>query len=354
MGVSETVFSRERAGHEAAAGSIGRPRAGGASGALPMNPSEAETTPMDHNTVRRLAFIRYLYQTAISQSQHPVPLCCASLLTMHDAVELFLQLASEHLNVGEDRTPFMGYWEMLAQAIGDELGQKESMRRLNKARVAIKHHGTFPSQLDLEAFRGSTTSFFEDNTPLVFGVAITDVSLIEYVNPEIARTLLKKAEVLLEASDTQGALENLALSFAEMIDDYASRKRQGFSPSPFYFGQDLTSLDSFGMGLGSTVTGLGAFVDRVKESIESMQEAIRILALGLDYRKYSRFRQLIPKVTKMRSGQYHIGGRPSRESVPSVEDVRFCLDFVIECSLALAEFDYTVPAERQTRGQPRG
>lgn len=53
---------------------------------------------LDQTTVTRLAFIKYLYQTGISQSRAPSPLSCASLLTMHDAVELFLQLSSEHPN----------------------------------------------------------------------------------------------------------------------------------------------------------------------------------------------------------------------------------------------------------------
>ena len=53
---------------------------------------------LDQSVVKRLAFIKYLYQTAVSQSHAASPGSCASLLTMHDAVKLFPQLASEHLN----------------------------------------------------------------------------------------------------------------------------------------------------------------------------------------------------------------------------------------------------------------
>jgi len=99
---------------------------------------------------------------------------------MHDAVELFLQLASEYLNAGTAHLVFMDYWDILNKKLAaDELEQKESMRRLNKARVALKHHGTFPSDLDIESFRASTTSFFQDNTRLVFSVTLEEVSLIE-------------------------------------------------------------------------------------------------------------------------------------------------------------------------------
>lgn len=301
-----------------------------------------------HNTVRRLAFIRYLYNTAMSQSHAPPPLSCASLLTMHDAVELFLQLASEHLNIGSPQPNFMDYWESLSKKLGRDLEQKESMRRLNKARIALKHHGTFPSELDIEAFRGSVTSFFSDNTPLVFGVSITDVSLVEYVNPESSRNKLKEAEVDLDSGDTLAALDKIALAFAEMIHDYEVRKRDRFYSSPFFFGRNLAFHNSFFMGFrGESMSSpggrLGEFIDTVKESIESMQDAIKILALGLDYRKYSRFRRLTPSLTMTMSGNYVIGRRFGEENKPTVEDARFCVDFVLESALALAEFDYTVP-----------
>jgi hypothetical protein len=264
---------------------------------------------------------------------------------MHDAVELFLQLASEHLNVGSSKPDFMDYWEILAKKLGGDLQQTESMRRLNKSRVALKHHGTFPSSLDVEAFRGSTISFFEENTPTVFGVRITAVSLIEYVTPDASRARLKEAEKKAACGQILEALKDVAISFHEMIGDYESRKRDRFYRSPFYFGRDFGFTSSFFMGLSSssaTTEGrLGDFVDRVKESMEAMQEAIKILALGLDYRKYARFRQFAPTIYQT-SGGYAFGGRLAGNDAPAPEDVRFCIDFVIEAALALAEFDYTM------------
>lgn len=102
---------------------------------------------LDKSTViKRLAFIKYLYKLAVDQSKRPEPLCSASILTFHDAIELFLQLASEHLNVGKQQPSFMEYWDLISQKLSNqELTQKESMRRLNRARVALKHHGTLPS-----------------------------------------------------------------------------------------------------------------------------------------------------------------------------------------------------------------
>jgi len=45
--------------------------------------------------LKRLSFIKYLYQLAIDQSNQPSPQNSASILTFHDAIELFLQLSAE-------------------------------------------------------------------------------------------------------------------------------------------------------------------------------------------------------------------------------------------------------------------
>lgn len=304
----------------------------------------------DHNLVRRLAFIRYLYQAAVSQSYGPGPLKSASILMLHDAVELFLQLASEHLNAGAAQPSFMDYWDLLSRKLHPkELAQKESMRRLNRARVALKHHGTSPSDLDIEAFRADTTSFFEDNTPVVFGINLDEVSLVEYVNPEESRTLLREAQGAIRSGQILDALDKIAVAYAEMVRDYEDRKRERFGGSPFYFGRDLTFQSAFFMGLhggSSEERKLSEFVDRVRESIEAMQSAVKVLALGIDYRKYSRFKRLTPHVMRTMGGHWHLQrGRFDEGSLPAAEDALFCLDFVIESAFALGEFDYSTRRE---------
>ncbi|HBX87013.1 MAG TPA: hypothetical protein DEG09_00170 [Marinilabiliaceae bacterium] len=95
--------------------------------------------------MQRLAFIKYLYTVAVEQSKQPEPLSSSSILSFHNSIELFLQLASEYLDVGSKSPGFMDYWELLEPKLTEGgLTQKESMRRLNKARVALKHHGTLP------------------------------------------------------------------------------------------------------------------------------------------------------------------------------------------------------------------
>lgn len=300
---------------------------------------------VDETILRRLAFIKYTYNVAVNQSQRPEPLCSTSILTFHDGIELFLQLSSEYLGVGRREVNFMEYWDLLARKLrGDGLTQKESMRRLNKARVALKHHGILPSKLDIEAFRASATNFFEENIPLVFGIGFSDVSLIELVQCEEAKNTLIKAEELLKAEKIEDALDNVALAFAQIIDDYESRKRDRFGRSPFFFGESLAFLSSFFMDIRGD---LGRFIDTVKESVEALQNTVKILSLGIDYRRYVKFRLLTPIIMKMAgSEKYHIQ-RVQRGSkgLPTPEEVQFCINFVIESAITLQEFDFSV--ERQ-------
>lgn len=312
---------------------------------------------IDHTTIRRIAFIKYLYGVGIGQSKAPEPLAGASLLTFHDSVEIFLQLASEQLNIGGNRLTFLDYFSPLSEKLASRggLAQKESMRRLNSARNALKHSGTLPSKLDIEAFRASTTAFFQDNIPIVFDISFDEISLIDFVQPESAQIRLRSAHEHLCNEQLDDSLGEIAIAFEEMLYDYEERKRNTFSRSPFFFGHDLTFQNSFFMGLNEFGGDqkLSQFVDRVQESIKAMQSAIKILALGLDYRRYTRFKLYIPSVVRNMNASYRSLPRLNNGGVqPTKDDVQYCLDFVVEAAIHLHEFDYDVSETRMDRLPP--
>lgn len=313
------------------------------------------------DTVRHLAFIKYLYNLGIQQSEKPEPLSAASLLNFHDAIESFLHLACERLNIVTNyNTEFMRYFELLKSSLGAELSQAQSMKRLNKGRTELKHHGILPSKLEIESFKAVTTSFFEDNTPMIFGIPFGTISMTDYVQPEQARENLKIAETLIESGQFAEALDNVALAFHHMLNDYETRKRDRFFRSPFFFGERLSFLDSSSMGLdGSRLKRydrtsmtpedwlqldeerkLGEFVDKVKESLEAMQEAIKVLAMGIDYRRYTKFNLFTPDVSQTMDGKFHTYRRQEQELTKA--DVQFCIEFVVETAVKLQEFDYSL------------
>lgn len=111
-----------------------------------------------------------------------------------------------------------------------------------------------------------------------------------------------------------------------------------------FFGEDMTFLSSFHMGIDwQDFREMAEFVDKVKDSIEAMQKAIKILALGLDYRKYSKFKHLLPHISRVLSGDYivHKMGIGKKTS-PDKEYIKFCINYIVECSIKLNEFNYEI------------
>ena len=302
---------------------------------------------LDETGISRLAFIKYLYNVAFEQSHRPEPLSSAAILTFHDAIELFLQLASEYLNVGKEQISFMDYWELISRKLSDDgLTQKEAIRRLNKGRVALKHHGTLPSNLDIEAFRASATNFFEENTPIVFGIRFSDVSLIELVHCADAKKNLKEAEEMLKKDSIEDAIGKVALAFAQLIDDYKNRKIGQYGHYPFSFlspGSFVTSISAGsdpGREIESFSIDVESAIDDIVYAVEDLQATVEVICLGIDYRRYVKFQLLTPKVRKL-DGIYEIYRRKEVSRVaPTMEDVQFCINFVIESAITLQKFDF--------------
>ena len=291
---------------------------------------------LDPSVIRRLAFIKYLYKIGVQQSKAPEPFANAALLTFHDAAELFLQLSAEHMNADvKAKQEFTGYWPLISARMedGNALSQQEAMRRLNTARVSLKHSGTQPSKADLESFRVTTDNFFEDNTKVIFGLSLAEVSLVDLVTPEVARQKLKRAEELQSEAKLDDAACEVAVAFEEMINDYEVRKRDRFHQSPFSFGPDIGRAPHF-----SGIHGVDRYFDRVHESIQAMQKALKVMAFGIDFRRYSRFQSFVPYFFKTANGNYHfndvtVGPR-------TAEMIQFCIEFVVESAVQLREFDY--------------
>ena len=296
---------------------------------------------MDREVIlRRLAFIRYLFHVAVAQSKHAEPLAAASLLSFHDSVELFMQLAAEHLNVGKREVHFMEYFDLLRLPDGQTLSEKESIRRLNNARVAVKHDGMLPSKFEIDALRASVTSFFETNTQLVFGLEFHSVSMLNLVQCKETKASLEEADELVVEGKYEDAIDKIAVAFNQLIDDYEGRKKTQFGQSPFFFGEPVGFVNTF----SGEYDDVSAFADSVSGSIEEIQEALKLLSLGLDYRRYAKFRLLTPHIFGMPGGTYRIQ-RVHHVKTHSSQDCRFCYDFVIESALHLQEFDFDVQSE---------
>jgi len=296
------------------------------------------------DATKRLAFIKYMFSVGIEQAEKPEPLCWASVLTFQDSVELFLQLAAEYVDVKEKLQDlnFMKYWTLinarLKEKQKEELTQIISMERLNKARVNLKHYGTPPAKSAIkEDFKVNVKNFFEENSLIVFNIEFANISMLEIIYYQATREDLKKAEELLEQNKIEDSLDNVALAFHKLINDYEKMKTDKWGFSPFSVGRpNFPRFSSFSLGIGSK---LGDFIDWVSESLSATQEIAKIVGFGINYKKCAKFRILTPIILPLLGGTYHI---QRKEGKRSKEDVRFCIDFVIESALTLQEFDFEI------------
>lgn len=290
--------------------------------------------------IKRLALIKYLYKISVEQSTQAEPICSFSILSLHDSIEMYLKLLAEHLNIKSDSFNFLDYWINIPS-----LTLKESMRNLNARRVNIKHKGLLPSKSDIELSRVNATDFFEQNTITQFGVNFNEISLFSLIQYDNIRQRLEVAQKALDERRIENCIEAVAIAFDELTYSYENSKSSYYVNSPFYFGKDLTFLSAFSMGIGrdwddKVGRKLGEFVDKVKDSLEVIEKAVKIMSFGIDYKKFVKFKLLTPIVTRTNSGRRVAEVWGSKKWTK--ENCQYCIDFVLESSLKLQEFDFDI------------
>jgi hypothetical protein len=177
-------------------------------------------------TMRRLAIVKYLYTQALEQERKGGPLAGLALLPLHDAIELFLQVAAEtHLltMTSKQRTDFMEYWTAFSAA-GLPLPYEQQMRRFNSARVEVKHRGLLPIQQHIEEFRSAVTAFLTGATPKVFQIPFDSISMSSLVRSDDVRSALQAAETAAAAGEFGEALEQAAKAFRLSLRHYRDQR----------------------------------------------------------------------------------------------------------------------------------
>jgi len=303
---------------------------------------------MDQLTMQRLGLIRYIYNNAMEESKQPEPFRAVSILRFHDSVELFLDLICDKFGISAKATyQFNDYWNAIGNHLqqGQSLSQKRAIDRLSMARAGFKHHGNMSSTSDIEKFRVNVTDFFEENTPLIFGIDFSEVSMSYLIKNDEVRITLEKASKLIEGGDKETAIEKIAIAFAQLLEDFESKTRTDFGKSLFSFDHSLAGI----MPIGSddeTVADLASevesFASDVESAIADMQNALKILALGLDYRRYVRFKLLTPTAKRFSNGNYKVHPNLSKVETLTLDHCRFCYDFVIESAIELQTVDLQV------------
>ena len=246
---------------------------------------------------------------------------------LQDSVESFLRIVLEYGRVDvKDTAPFGD----LVAKIGDKyevvVEHKAAISRLNRARVAFKHHGLTVSKIDAFGFVTTVEAFLVEVSNSIWKIDFRSVSLISQLGHRRTENWLHKAEELAKTGDYRGSISCASKAMA-IYWSYGSRWTDPWQ-------RDMGSLLHFDDDLG-----LGVSVDlfSVVEQIESIRMHLDLMMQGVDIVDYRRFRELTPTVYISDKNTIVVTGeRPLREELhPSREDAYFCIDFVVESALMI-------------------
>jgi hypothetical protein len=288
--------------------------------------------PLPTPTMRRLAIIKYLYAQGLEQEQKGGPLAGLALLPLHDAVELFLQVAAEthHLTLRKS-VDFIEYWTEFSNA-HRPLRYQQQMRRFNNARVEVKHRGTLPSQHDVEGFRATVTNFLVETTPELFQIDFNRISLSSLVRADDVRSALQAAEAAAEAGQYGEALEHAAKAF------HLSLRNHRWFETPRLFDPTDVARDLRRRARDHSLVEFSGFTrpfEAAAEMGESLGEAITILAYHLDYDGYRYLRTYGPAIY----GAEGLGGMTmnwfQQEPTTDRSIVDRCVAFAVDAALRL-------------------
>lgn len=300
---------------------------------------------LDVDVINRLVFIKYMFNQGVELSKKSYPDSQMAVLTFHDAVELFLYLSCEYLQVSNlGNTNFIGYFDKIKNSSSKLiLSQKIQMIKLNKARVELKHRGVLIGDSTIEELRVNVRNFFEENTRTVFDVDFQGLTLIDLVKNQSAKNKLLKANEFLDQGDFNNSLLKSAQAFDELLDDYENRSCEPFGINPYDFANSMTRMKTRDLKeYFKSFSTLSKFVDNTKTTIELMGNALKIIGLGIDYKKFVKFKRLTPLRVKIESGpsRYYFSHMQKLDDL-NEEDVQFCIDFVIESALMIQDFPFS-------------
>jgi cellobiose-specific phosphotransferase system component IIA len=218
------------------------------------------------------------------------------------------------------------------------VSQQGTMDTLNRARVSLKHHAIPPDRSVIEAARVHVHDFLVENTANIFGLNFEEVALSSLVSCSAeARAHLEKAESHMAAGEYDDAMGEIAYALHRLLNDHEAHVRANVQAAGGHRGLRLDSLFiPMNLLAPHVERGLSQFADDVSERIHELQVAVRVLGLGLDFGQWQRFMNLAPSVIELRPGQLN-RTEWHRETPPTVDECRFCYDFVIDSALRLQE-----------------
>ena len=305
---------------------------------------------MTADKIERLVFVKYLLTQAEISKDLDRPISSTTILTLHDAVECFLQLSYEQLT-GRAKLNGNQILDNYADKINEILLpdkkpqiNKAFIKRINELRNQLKHATIFIDKKNIQNLYSETDLFFNDFTQIFFNLDFYELSLTSLIsNQEILNHLII-AEKEIKNQDYQKAMFSIGKAFYEIeaigtkvegkygenilskhhIIDYLIKYRAQFG------GSEPDNI------LRENLKEIAEDINRIQDDLHDLK---KVISLSADLKKYKKFRTTIPYVSKIIKGEtgeveFWIPDEERNNVVEyKIDQVKFCLDFVTEMAL---------------------
>lgn len=255
--------------------------------------------------IRRLALIKHLYIVGIEQSTLPETISYTSILSLHDAIDMFMNLVKEKNGITRELF-LMQYFDVIP-----ELTLKSSVNKINRRRNNLKHHGIVPGKIEIQDTCSVAKIFFEENVMIVFGKEFNDISIFNLISYNKVREYLKEGDDLLKIDDYKKAAMALAKAYFHLlvIEESLNKNKNknpwyDSEPQPlikdgkfytkavekiFENQEEIFKEPKIDNGYVEISEGVAAIAYNFNKAFSYTFKALSIFFLGLDHRKYNHF-----------------------------------------------------------------
>lgn len=197
------------------------------------------------------------------------------------------------------------------------------LKNLHKLRNATQHENMTPGHAEVQRYATLTQEFYVQVLRTAFHLDYATLSLASLVKSDTLRSLLSEAEALHDQGKWMESVGKSAEAFTRLVE-----WMQWLVPRD-HFRPDAHSLRNRATNQQESVT-----LQEIGREFEKLREDValqRLLALGLDFKGYVRFKELSPIVHIMMAGNVRIAHRRDYGAA----DSRFLFDYALQAVLRL-------------------
>lgn len=303
--------------------------------------------------IKRLAYIKLFYRIGVEQSKQAEALAFTCVLTIHDAIDWFMNLAcltnsiteaqklaaivaKDSKRKGKTNVYLMDYFTILTG-----LKHEADVNNINTLRNNLKHKFILPSQLGISETVNTARIFFEDNTKVIFSLNFDEISVVDLISSKEIKQLLTNAVEFQNKKEIENCVKEISKAYYELwqIDVNYIRSKKQFSYIDIY---SIPHLQIPQLEDKPEIQMLKSYIDSIinayNRNFQELNDSMKVFALGIEYRKFLKFKSLIPSTSiKDSNGIYHVTKPNNLDNITN-NDLTFAIDFLVDCTLHVEKF----------------